>query len=146
MNIKKMTKEELEELSYTDIAYHLLQEKKDTISINELFDEIGKLLELPKKKIEEKIADFYTAISTDRRFIVLDAGVVDLRSRHSVKIHEDDLDSDDYDDLVNELEEEEELDDSLDEDYNSIVDDEDYEDDSDDLKDLLIVDEKDLEE
>lgn len=146
MNIKKMTKEELEELSYTDIAYHLLQEKKDTISINELFDEIGKLLELPKKKIEEKIADFYTAISTDRRFIVLDAGVVDLRSRHAVKIHEDDLDSDDYDDLVNELEEEEELDDSLDEDYNSIVDDEDYEDDSDDLKDLLIVDEKDLEE
>ncbi|MFA5602401.1 MAG: DNA-directed RNA polymerase subunit delta [Bacilli bacterium] len=145
MDIKKMPKEELEELSYTEIAYHLLQEKKKTISIRELFEELGNLLEFSKKKFEEKIADFYTAISTDKRFIVLDAGIVDLRSRYSVKIRAEDLDNDDYDDVASELDEGA-TDDNEDDDFNSIVDDEDYEDDNEDLKDLLIVDEKDLEE
>lgn len=146
MDIKKMTKEELEELSYTDIAYYLLKEKSGTVSIHQLFEEVGELLELSKKKIEDKIADFYTTISTEKRFIVLDAGMVDLRSRHSIKVNVDDLDSDEYDDIVDDSEEENENEEDSEEDYNSINDDDGDYDETEDLKNLLIVDENELEE
>jgi DNA-directed RNA polymerase subunit delta len=146
MDIRKMTKEELEELSYTDIAYYLLKEINKNISIHQLFEQIGELLDLSKKKIEDKIADFYTAISIDKRFIVLDAGMVDLRSRHSIKATVDDLESDEYDDIVDESEEDIDLEEEVEEDYNSISDDDSDYDETEDLKNLLIVDEAELEE
>ena len=82
MKLSKMKKEELELLSNKDITFYLLEEqgKQNTA---ELFKSIITLLELPSSTFEEKIGDYYTSLTTDKRFIMLEDGCWDLRSRHT---------------------------------------------------------------
>lgn len=145
MSIKKMTKDELELLSNKDITNLILEESKKPINTADLFKKIIKLLELPESTFEAKIADYYTALSTDKRFILLEDGTWDLRSRHTsdkvVKITEDEEEEmeENKDDIEESIEEDEE--DSYDD-----KDDDDYNDDSnEELKDLVVIDEEELE-
>ena len=145
MSIKKMTKDELELLSNKDITNLILEESKKPINTADLFKKIIKLLELPESTFEAKIADYYTALSTDKRFILLEDGTWDLRSRHTsdkvVKITEDEEEEteENKDDIEESIEEDEE--DSYDD-----KDDDDYNDDTnEELKDLVVIDEEELE-
>ena len=70
----KMKKEELELISNKDIAAMILEDSKRTLNTADIFKKIIKLLELPESTFEAKIADFYTALSTDKRFILLPNG------------------------------------------------------------------------
>ena len=144
----KMKKEELELLSNKDIAELLLQNSKRTLNTADLFKKIIKLLELPESTFESKIADFYTSLATDKRFILLDNGKWDLRINHtSDKVIKVSSDEDEEDD--------EELDEEKDEDSDEEDDDEDSYDDKDEevydddtneeLKDLVVIDEDELE-
>lgn len=138
-----MTKEDLELLSNKDIT-NLLLEEKGKQTTPDLFKKIIQLLELPESTFDQKIGDYYTSLTTDKRFILLEDGTWDLRSRHSsdklAKI-EDEEDED-----LEEIEEEEEQEEMV-EDFDSIESDEDDIDDSDeDLKDLVVLDEDEIEE
>ena len=141
MDLKKMSKEELEQLSNKDIT-NLLLEEKGMQKTPDLFKKIIKLLDLPESTFDQKIGDYYTSLTTDKRFILLDGGKWDLRSRHTsdklVKV-EDDLDEEE------EEEEEEEIE-TNESDYDSIESDEDdLDDEDDDLKDLVVLDEDEME-
>ena len=143
MSIKKMSKEELELLSNKDITNLLLEESKQPLNTAELFNKIIELLELPKKTFEEKIADYYTALATDKRFILLDDGRWDLRSRYKsdqvVKVSEED-EEDEEDEIVTPEETSEPEEDNYDDK------DDDYDDDAnEELKDLVVIDEDELE-
>ena len=145
MSLKKMKKEELELLSNKDIACLILDEGKKSMNTAELFKQIISLLELPESTFENKIADFYTALSTDKRFILLKDGTWDLRNHHTsdkvIKVTEED---DDEEELQEEKEETEEED--LDEDNYDDQEPEDYDEDTnEELKDLVILDEDELE-
>lgn len=146
MDIKKMPKDELELLSNKDITFYLLEQSKKSINTKDLFTEIIKLLELPKKTFDEKIGDYYTSLATDKRFILLSDGTWDLRSRHTsdklVKMIEDD--EEELEEMKED--EEEELEEDLEDNYDSIDSDEDdISDSDDDLKDLVVLDEDELE-
>ncbi len=141
--LNKMTKEELELLSNKDITNLILEENKKSLNTADLFKKIIELLDLPAKTFETKIADYYTALSTDKRFILLEDGTWDLRSRHTsdkvVKVTDEDDDED-----MEEIKEENDSD--ADEDSYDDGDDEDYSDDTnDELKDLVVIDEDELE-
>lgn len=138
MSIKKITKEELETMSYNDIAYMLLKEEKEQTTAD-LFQKIVDLLGLPKKTFENKIGDFYTSLTTDQRFIMLEDGNWDLRVNHKVAdlINTDDLE--DYDEVESDYDDEPETDEE-EENY----DDTDEEDTSDEYKNLVIIDEEEL--
>ncbi len=138
MSIKKITKEELETMSYNDIAYMLLKEEKKQTTAD-LFQKIVDLLGLPKKTFENKIGDFYTSLTTDQRFIMLEDGNWDLRVNHKVAdlINTDDLE--DYDEVESDYDDEPETDEE-EENY----DDTDEEDTSDEYKNLVIIDEEEL--
>lgn len=145
MSIAKMKKEELELLSNKDITKMILEESKKTMNTADLFKKIIKLLDLPETTFEEKIGDYYTALATDKRFILLDDGNWDLRSNHTsdklVKISSDN--DDDIDD--EEVDEEEELEEEpVEDDYSD--DDTTYDTTEEDLKDLVVIDEEELEE
>ena len=92
MSIKNMTKEDLELLSNKDIT-NLLLEEKGKQTTPDLFKKIIKLLELPESTFDQKIGDYYTSLTTDKRFILLEDGTWDLRSRHTsdkiIKVDED---------------------------------------------------------
>lgn len=146
MDLKKMTKDELELLSNKDITNLILEDSKKSINTADLFKKIIKLLELPESCFEKKIADYYTALATDKRFVLLEDGTWDLRSRHTsdkvAKITDDEED-DDAEEKENEEEEEE---DSLAEDSYDDTDESDYDDETnEELKDLVIIDEDELE-
>lgn len=143
MSLKDMKKEDLELLSYKDITNLLLEEKGEQNTAN-LFKKIIKLLELPESVFDQKIGDYYTSLTTDKRFILLDDGKWDLRSRHTsdkiIKI----VDEEDDEDLeaINEEEEEEEER----EEFDSMDSDDDIDNsDDEDLKDLVVLDEDELE-
>ena len=143
----KMKKEELELISNKDIAAMILEDSKRNLNTAELFKKIIKLLELPESTFEAKIADFYTALATDKRFILLDNGKWDLRSNHtSDKVVK--LSTDDDDDDEDEETEEDKIEDIQDneDNYDDTDDDSDYDDDTnEELKDLVVIDEDELE-
>ena len=139
--MKKYKKEELELMSYSDIAEIILKSKKEA-STADLFKEIIAMLEMPKSAFENKITDFFTAMTNDKRFILLDTGNWGLRKNYKVSnlLEESDLEDfdeveeDSYDDIIEDEEDEEVFDQDNDQD-----------DATEEYKNLVIVDEEDLE-
>ena len=149
-NFEDMSKEELELLSYKDITYMILSEKENSNkNTAELFKMISSKLELSSSAFEKQIGDYYTMLSTDKRFLLLADGSWDLRDRHtSDKV----IKSTSSDDLEDEEEEEEDTTSFEDEkedkkdDFDDEEDEDNYDDDDDDdYKDLVVVDEEELE-
>ena len=145
MKLSKMKKEDLELLSNKDITYYLLEEdgKSNTA---DLFKKIVQLLELPASTFEDKIGDYYTLLTTDKRFIMLEDGCWDLRSRHtSDKVLKVSIEDEEEED-TEELKEDSILPDEMIEDSYDSGDEEedDYDDTEEDLKDLVVVDEDEL--
>ena len=145
--LSKMSKENLELLSYTKIAEMYLRENKTRVNTAELFREVCKLLELDEGEYQDKIADFFESLTTSKEFILLNDGNWDLRENHSIKIDMDDI-YDDSDTISEEELGDEELseednyeDDSYDNDLSDDVDDL-----NDDYDDLTIVNEDELDE
>jgi len=142
MSIENLKKEDLELLSYKDITNMLLEEK-GPMNTAELFKKITELLELPKSTFEKKIGDYYTTLTTDKRFLILENGTWDLRTRHTsdkvaIQIDQDDDEEDEEIEIKDEQEEREE-------DFDSTVSEEDdFDDSDDDLKDLVVLDEEEL--
>ncbi len=137
--MKKFTKEELEQMSYDDLAYELLKDYGQKMKIMDLFNQIIEILNLSKEEVEKYIADFFELLSTDKRFIMLENGYWDLRINHSHKVIIDD----DDEEFI------EELDSDASDDDKSIDDvEENPEEDpeEDDLKDLVILNEDEIDE
>ena len=139
MSLSKMSIEEIELLSYTDIAKLYLEEHKTTLNTAELFKEVCNLLSLSEAEYSEKITDFFQSLTTSKDFILLNDGKWDLKSKHSVKVVMDDLYEEKDEDEEYELEPEEMTEED---EFNSIDDEEDYADD--DLSDLTILNEDEL--
>ena len=142
MNVRKMTKEELEQLSHSDIAYELLKEDKKTKNTAKLFDEVCKLLEIDENSKMDMIGDFYTNLTTDKRFLLLENAEWDLKEAHSVKmvVEEDDDDEQDVD-VEDALQEEQVPEETIEE--------ENYDEQGDDLEDigdLVVVTEEEMDD
>lgn len=143
--LNKLSKEELELLSYAKIAEMYLKENKKTMNTADLFREVCRLLGLDDNEYQERIADFFESLTTSKDFILLSDGNWDLRANHSVKIDMNDI----YGDSDTEADVEEE-----DNDNNDLSEEDNYEDDynenaeadiiDDDYSDLTIVDEDEL--
>ena len=143
--LNKLSKEELELLSYAKIAEMYLKENKKTMNTADLFREVCRFLGLDDNEYQERIADFFESLTTSKDFILLSDGNWDLRANHSVKIDMNDI----YGDSDAEVDVEEE-----DNDNNDLSEEDNYEDDynenaeadiiDDDYSDLTIVDEDEL--
>ena len=145
MSIKSMKKEDLELLSYKDIT-NLILEEKGAMSTKDLFQIITDKLELPKGTLENKIGDYYTMLTTDKRFFLLEDAKWDLRRNHTsnkiVLVLDEDEELDDDMELATEEETEETAEEEA-FDLDSSDEDE-FDDSDDDLKDLVILDEDEL--
>ena len=150
MSIRKKDLLELELMSYTDIAYEIIKEDKKKYNTPKLFKEVCKLLGLSDEEFESKIGDFFTALSTDKRFILIDSVNWDLKENHVVKVVVDEGEEDMSDEIDEEEDDEENLDDEdndIDEDIEDDYSDDDLDDvTDDDLQDLTIMSEDELEE
>ena len=143
--LSKMSKENLEMLSYAKIAELYLKENKKPMNTASLFKEVCKLLELSDSEYQERIGDFFESLTTSKEFILLNDGNWDLRANHSVKIDIDDIyeevDSDEEDTEGFDDDDEMSEEDNYDDDYTDNSDDDILDD---DYADLNIVDDEEL--
>ena len=145
MSIRKKKLEELELMSYNDIAYEIIKEDKKKYDTKKLFKEVCNLLKLDEDTYLEQIGDFFTALTTDGRFILLDSKNWDLKENHKVKVVIDDGDEEEVEEGTLDEEASDDLDEDLEDDYSDEAID-DSKEDEEDLQDLTIVDEDDIEE
>ena len=148
MKLNKMPKEELETLAYSDLTEMILKEKKKPINTPTLFKEICKLLELTDDDYANQIGDYYTSLTTDKRFILLDNACWDLRDKHKVEIilDDEDMEDEEYDEESLEDDEDEVVETVESEDIDAMADEEGIDTDDDDLDDLTIIDDEDIDE
>lgn len=133
----KISPEELEQMSHADVANIVLKENGKKMTIQDLFKEVIRIMDLPESYFESKIGDFFGLLSTDKRFIMLEKGFWDLKENHSTKVIIED--EEEEEEII--VDDEEELDEEEEEDINYDDDTVDDDDDDDDLKDLVIMDE-----
>lgn len=142
MLIKDMAKEDLEILSYADLTELLLKEENKPLNTATLFKKICNILDYNDDEYTNKIGDYYTSLTTDKRFVFLDSNEWDLREKSPIDIV---MDEDEDEDI------EEELDDEMEEpneenEYEDIETSIDDEIDDDELDDLSILSDEELEE
>ena len=141
MKLKDLTPEDIDAMSYDDLALMILTETNKQMKINELFKEVCNYARLSDDEYVDKLPAFFDVLSTDHRFIMLENGLWDLKTKHSTKVVIDN--EDEEEDLIEEdidIEEEETEEENI---YSDDSDSDDISDDDDDLKDLVIIDEDD---
>lgn len=138
MKISELSTEELEGMGYDEVAYLILKESGKKMKINDLFRSVCEALDYDVEAYQDKIADFFELLSTNKKFVMLKSGFWDLQSKHKPEIIIEDNDEDEF------VEPEEVDDEDDDEDEENIFFDGDETDDveDDDLADLAIVDEE----
>ena len=139
MSLKNMPVEELELLSYTDMTYLLIKENKKPMNTPTIFRKICDLLGYNDDEYSAKIGDYYTSLTIDKRFVLLDSNEWDIRDNHSIDVSVEDEDDEDEDETTEEEQPEDE-----EENIDEVVDDDLDEDDE--LEDLAIIDEEELED
>lgn len=130
MKLSEIPKEELELMGYDDLAFLILQNEKNKMKINDLFKKVCTILNLSDQEFENRIADFFEILTTDKRFTMLEDGYWDLKDRHSEKVI-----IDDEEDFIEEPEEEE-----VEEEENIYKEDDEDNSADEDLKDLVVID------
>jgi DNA-directed RNA polymerase subunit delta len=153
LKIRELSQDELVEESFVDLTYAILEETHETKTYPEIVAEIENLLGLSKEDMKARLAQFYTDMNIDGRFLILGENRWGLREWYPVEQIEEEsaptvkvrkkkakVADDDFDDLELELEDELEFDDFDD------VDDDDDEDEEDDVLIIPPTDEEDDDE
>ena len=143
--IKNMPKEELEILSYSDLTELILKEENKPLNTPTIFRKICDILGYDDEEYTNKIGDYYTSLTTDKRFVFLDTNEWDLREKTPVDIvmDEDEDEEEIEDEEMNEEDQEETS--EYEDDIDTMMEDEDIVDDE-ELDDLSILSDEELEE
>lgn len=85
-----------------EVAYELLSKKQGPQKFNKFWNEVSDLLTMDDQEREQGISLFYTKLTLDERFVLLEDNMWDLRERQSFdKVHID------MNDIYSEIEDEE---------------------------------------
>ena len=88
--------------SMAEVGYELLSKKQGPQKFNKLWNEVSQVLGLDEAEANEYISSFYTSLTLDERFVLLEDNTWDLRERQSFdKVHID------MNDVYTEIDEEE---------------------------------------
>ncbi|GEN32217.1 DNA-directed RNA polymerase subunit delta [Cerasibacillus quisquiliarum] len=71
MSLKDASPDKLKHLSMIDLANLLLMDQKKALDFKEIFNEISKIKGFSKEEELDKLAQFYTDLNTDGRFMTL---------------------------------------------------------------------------
>jgi len=145
MELKNLSKQELREYSFIEVAHYLLVDRHETMTFQQMLTEWKKLLGLTDKELKARMVQFYTDLNMDGRFISIGENQWGLRTWYPLdqvedehvtseiqtkkktkakskkkKVAKDDLDFDDLDDEEDDL-----VYDEVDDDVEDLDDDED---------------------
>ena len=142
LNIHEMTKDQLIEESMIDIAYAVLAERKEPLTLLQLMDAVRKLNGITERVMRTKLQQFYTDMNIDGRFLAINdnrwglrewypvdqievetAPVVKVRKKKKKKALLED------EDIIDDEDDEDEL---FDEEFDELIDDDEEDDDDED--------------
>jgi DNA-directed RNA polymerase delta subunit len=93
---------EMLQRSMVEVAYELLSKKQGPQKFAKFWDEVSDVLAMDNQEKDQNISKFYTKLTLDERFVLLEDNTWDLRERQSFdKVHID------MNDIYSELEDEE---------------------------------------
>ncbi|MCH7320541.1 DNA-directed RNA polymerase subunit delta [Solibacillus sp. MA9] len=153
LNFRGMTDEQLAEESLIDLAYGILEDKKQAMPLNDLLKEIQKFNGISEEDLKSRLVQFYTDLNVEGRFLLNHENGWGLREWYKVETIEEETAptiktrkkkskvADDEDEDLVELDEEDVL---FEEDYDEFVDSEDDADDSEEEIDFVEEDIEDL--
>ncbi|MBJ8006764.1 DNA-directed RNA polymerase subunit delta [Bacillus cereus] len=147
MNFKQYSPEELKECSMIEVVHSVLGDKRQATTFNELVQEIAQVLGLSQEQVNAKLAQFYTDLNIDGRFINLGENRWGLRSWYPYEQIDEEIlpqpkpkkkrkvEEDGFDDYI---EEDDDVEDAVEdvEDLDKVLEEEDADDEDDDLDDL----------
>ncbi|PEK88465.1 DNA-directed RNA polymerase subunit delta [Bacillus mycoides] len=151
MGFKQYSPEELKECSMIEVVHSVLGNKRQATTFNELVQEIAQVLGLSQGQVNTKLAQFYTDLNIDGRFINLGENRWGLRSWYPYEQIDEEIlpqpkpkkkrkvEEDGFDDYIEEDDVEEEEEAEVEEDVvdlDKVLEDEDADDEDDDLDDL----------
>nr|MDH3175299.1 DNA-directed RNA polymerase subunit delta [Bacillus pumilus] len=84
MSLKEYSQEQLKHMSLVELAYEIFRDSKTPITFSELIDEMVRLQGIQKSDLDDRLAQFYTDLNIDGRFISLGDQRWGLRSRYPV--------------------------------------------------------------
>ena len=88
--------------SMVEVAYELMQKKQGAQKFVKFYEEVAAILSMSEEEAEQNISKFYTKLTLDERFVLLEDNTWDLRERQSFdKVHID------MNDIYSEIDEEE---------------------------------------
>lgn len=140
MNLKELTKEELLEESMINIAFAILTDRHEALTLDQLMNEIRELTGMSESEMKSRLLQFYTDMNIDGRFLAINnnqwglrewypveqieeetAPVVKVRKKKKKKVYEDDEEDEEEEEEVDE-------DELFDEEFDELDDDEEEED------------------
>lgn len=142
MSLKQLSEKNIEKMAMVDICEKILEEAKKPLNFREAFDRVVEVKGWTEAERSGKIAQFYTDLNIDGRFLTVGANEWGLKrwypldkidEENAIRMNRQKDDEDDEDDEDEELfedEDVEEADEELEEEeMNGLMDDEDDEDD-----------------
>ncbi|EJQ53261.1 hypothetical protein IEE_00154 [Bacillus cereus BAG5X1-1] len=150
MNFKQYSPEELKECSMIEVVHSVLGDKRQATTFNELVQEIAQVLGLSQEQVNAKLAQFYTDLNIDGRFINLGENRWGLRSWYPYEQIDEEIlpqpkpkkkrkvEEDGFDDYIEEDDDVEDAEEDAEdvEDLDKVLEEEDADDEDDDLDDL----------
>lgn len=85
MSIKSYSREEIAETSMIEIANEILSEERQTMHFNELFDKIAELKGFTEEQKKANVAQLYTYMNTDGRFMTVGSNMWGLKRWYPVE-------------------------------------------------------------
>ncbi|OCB95511.1 putative DNA-directed RNA polymerase subunit delta [Bacillus amyloliquefaciens] len=168
MSIKQYSQEQLKQMALVEIAHEIFSEHKKPVPFQELLNEIISLLGVTKEELGDRIAQFYTDLNIDGRFIALSDQTWGLRSwypydqldeetqptvkakkKKAKKAVEEDLDLDEFEEVDEDDIDLDEMEEAIDLDADSYDDEDIDEEDDDELEiedDMIEEDEEEYDE
>lgn len=91
VSLNQLTLDEIREMSLIEIAYEILNDKKEPVSFQELFSQIVNYLGLSEEEAKSKISQFYTDLNVDGRFMNVGGNAWGIKGWYPVEQFEDDI-------------------------------------------------------
>lgn len=111
MSVTNLNKTEIEKMSMVDLAHLVFAEAQRPLSFNETFNKIAELKEWDDIQKDEKIAQFYTDLNIDGRFVTNGSNSWGLKRWYRSEQIREDLSLEDLDDMIVDIDEDDVLDD-----------------------------------
>lgn len=85
LKFREMTKEQLKEESFIDLGYAVLEEKHESLTLQELLNEIQALNGFTNAQMKERMLQYYTDMNIDGRFLAISENRWGLREWYPVE-------------------------------------------------------------